>query len=80
MKWETGLLQLCSLLVCVLLWQNWTKNQLINTDGFLSREITWDGRDDFGDQLGKGVYIYHLKVKNPDGQLAEKTEKLVLLK
>jgi hypothetical protein len=40
----------------------------------------WDGKDDFGDQLGKGVYIYRLKVKNPDGMLAEKTEKLVLLR
>ena len=30
MKWETGLILLCSLLVCVLLWQNWAKSQLIN--------------------------------------------------
>jgi len=30
MKWNYGLILLCSLLVCVLLWQNWTKNQLIN--------------------------------------------------
>jgi hypothetical protein len=57
-----------------------TINESLNTFGFRTQGITWDGRDDFGDQLGKGVYIYHLKVKNPDGQLAEKTEKLVLLK
>jgi hypothetical protein len=30
MKLNYGLILLCSLLVCVLLWQNWTKNQLIN--------------------------------------------------
>jgi uncharacterized protein (UPF0264 family) len=30
MKWYYGLILLCSLLVCGLLWQNWTKNQLIN--------------------------------------------------
>ena len=36
--------------------------------------------DDFGDQLAKGVYVYRLKVKNLDGQTAEKTEKLVILK
>jgi hypothetical protein len=30
MKWQTGLILLCSLLLCVLLWQNWTKTQLIN--------------------------------------------------
>jgi hypothetical protein len=57
-----------------------TINESANTVGFRNQGIMWDGRDDFGDQLGKGVYIYHLKVKNPDGQLAEKTEKLVLLK
>ncbi len=57
-----------------------TINESVNTVGFRNQGIVWDGRDDFGDQLGKGVYIYHLKVKNPDGHLAEKTEKLVLLK
>ena len=57
-----------------------TINEAVNTVGFRNQGIMWDGRDDFGDQLAKGVYIYHLKVKNPDGQMAEKTEKLVLLK
>jgi len=28
----------------------WTKNQTITTDGFLSREISWDGKDDFGEK------------------------------
>jgi hypothetical protein len=41
----------------------WTKNQTVTTDGFLSREITWDGKDDFGDRIGKGVYVYKLTVK-----------------
>ena len=57
-----------------------TINQLVNTQGFRSEGIAWDGRDDFGDQLAKGVYIYKLKVKSIDGTFAEKTEKLVLLK
>jgi hypothetical protein len=30
MKWISGLILLCILMVCLLLWQNWTKNQLIN--------------------------------------------------
>lgn len=55
-------------------------NQIITTDGFLSRDITWDGKDDFGDRIGKGVYIYKLKVKSTiTGQQAEKIEKLVIL-
>jgi hypothetical protein len=58
----------------------WTKNQLINTDGFLSREITWDGRDDFGDKIGKGVYIYKLTVRSTmTNKKTEKFEKLVIL-
>ncbi|MDQ1164098.1 type IX secretion system sortase PorU [Flavobacterium sp. SORGH_AS_0622] len=58
----------------------WTKNQTITTEGFLSREITWDGKDDFGDRIGKGVYIYKLTVKsNLTNKKAEKYEKLVIL-
>jgi len=57
-----------------------TINQLVHTEGFRSSGIPWDGRDDFDDQLAKGVYIYSLKVKSSDGKIAEKTEKLVLLR
>lgn len=58
----------------------WTKNQLINTEGFLSREITWDGKDDFGDKIGKGVYVYKLTVKSTlTNKKTEKFEKLVIL-
>ena len=58
----------------------WTKNQIVNTEGFLSREITWDGRDDFGDKIGKGVYVYKLTVKSlSTNKTAEKIEKLVIL-
>lgn len=58
----------------------WTKNQTITTEGFLSREISWDGRDDFGAKIGKGVYIYKLTVKSTlTGSKTEKYEKLVIL-
>lgn len=57
-----------------------TIQQQVQTLGFRSEGIEWDGKDDFGDQLAKGVYVYRLKVKNMDGQIAEKTEKLVILK
>lgn len=57
-----------------------TINQIINTEGFLSRDVSWDGKDDFGDKIGKGVYIYKLTVKSTiSGNKAEKTEKLVIL-
>jgi len=57
-----------------------TINQQVITDGFLCREITWDGKDDFGDKIGKGVYVYKLKVRSTTtGKTAEKFEKLVIL-
>ena len=58
----------------------WSHNQIITTDGFLSREITWDGKDDFGDKIGKGVYVYKLTVKSTiTNTKTEKYEKLVIL-
>ncbi|OIQ21146.1 MAG: peptidase C25 [Flavobacterium sp. MedPE-SWcel] len=57
-----------------------TINQTVVTDGFLSRDVKWDGRDDFGDKIGKGVYIYKLTVKSSvTNKTAHKYEKLVLL-
>lgn len=54
--------------------------QTIQTNaGFRSEPIQWDGLDDFGDKLARGVYIYRLQVMTPDGKSAEKIEKLVIL-
>ncbi len=58
----------------------WTTNQVITTTGFTSREITWDGLDDFGQRLGKGVYIYKITVKSTlSNEVSSKIEKLVIL-
>lgn len=54
-------------------------DQYVHTEGFRSDPIEWDGRDDFGDKIGKGVYIYRIKVKTSEGSVAEKYEKLVIL-
>ncbi|NNC50863.1 MAG: type IX secretion system sortase PorU, partial [Flaviramulus sp.] len=46
----------------------------------LSRDLIWDGRDDFGDKIGKGVYVYKLTVRsNILNKKVEKIEKLVIL-
>jgi len=51
-----------------------------NTTSSLSRNLTWDGTDDFGSIIGKGVYVYKLKVRSSStGMQAEKIEKLVIL-
>ncbi|MCL2167774.1 MAG: type IX secretion system sortase PorU [Lentimicrobiaceae bacterium] len=41
--------------------------------------IIWDGRDEYGDKIGKGVYIYRLTVRNSQGETAEKIEKIAIL-
>lgn len=54
--------------------------QTITGNGNLKgNAINWDGRDDYGDVLGKGVYLYKLKALTSDGLSAEKIEKLVIL-
>lgn len=57
-----------------------TIDAYVETNGFRADPIPWDGRDDYGDNIGKGVYIYILKVKGSTGKYAEKIEKLVILK
>ncbi len=44
-----------------------------------STPIEWDGRDDFGDKIGRGVYLYKLTVKNSSDEVASHIEKLVIL-
>ncbi|MBR9861140.1 type IX secretion system sortase PorU [bacterium] len=44
-----------------------------------SSDITWDGRDDFGDPIGRGVYLYTLEIKAEDGSTEKKTEKLYII-
>ena len=57
-----------------------TLNRSVQSEGLLSREITWDGLDDFGNKIGKGVYVYKLHVRSLSSQAkAEKFEKLVIL-
>jgi len=52
----------------------------IKATSSLSRDIVWDGRDDFGEKIGKGVYVYKLKVhSNMLNKTVEKIEKLVIL-
>ena len=59
----------------------WTQNATLPPSGsYLCREITWDGRDDFGDRIGKGVYVYKITVRSSlTNQRVEKFEKLVIL-
>ena len=59
---------------------NGQTNQSGKSTSTLSRDIVWDGRDDFGDKIGKGVYVYKLKVKSQRlNKQIENIQKLVIL-
>lgn len=51
----------------------------INNAGNRSFEIEWDGRDEFGNQIGRGVYIYQVDVKDSNGKKQSALQKLVIL-
>lgn len=51
----------------------------INTEGNRSFDIEWDGRDDYGQKIGRGVYIYQIDVKDSNGKKQSALQKLVLL-
>lgn len=53
--------------------------QTINSAGNRSSDIQWDGTDTYGNKIGRGVYVYRLRVRTPNGLTAEKWERLVLL-
>ena len=57
-----------------------TIERTVQTIGYRAEPIDWDGLDDFGDPIGKGVYIYKIKVKDINGSTAEKIDKLVILR
>jgi Peptidase family C25/FlgD Ig-like domain len=63
------------------------KTILHNTlaEGYRVNDIPWDGKDEYGDQLAKGVYLYRVKVRGTDvngntAQAESNFEKVVILK
>lgn len=56
-----------------------TFSRVITTEGNRSDEMQWDGKDEFGDKLGRGIYIYKLRVTAPDKKKKEVIGKLVIL-
>ena len=57
-----------------------TINKRAHSDGYRIDGIVWNGTDDYGDNIGKGVYVYKVKVVSEKGDKVEKFEKLVVLK
>jgi len=55
-----------------------TISQTINTAGNRSSDIEWNGRDEYGDKVGRGVYLYKLDIIDLANKKAQKIEKLVI--
>jgi len=43
-------------------------------------EVSWDGKDGGGGEVGSGIYFYQLMVRTQKGGVAQKTRKLLLLR
>jgi hypothetical protein len=58
-----------------------TINTSLTPTGNRVTGIAWNGLDDYGDPIGKGVYVYRVKVRSTvDNSEASQYEKLVLLR
>lgn len=57
-----------------------TLNRQLQCDGYRSEPMAWDGLDDAGDKLARGVYVYRLSVATLGGESADHVDKLVILR
>jgi hypothetical protein len=56
-----------------------TIQQYIQSEGSRVTDIHWDGKDQLGDKLARGVYLYRVYYKTITGISISKYEKLVIL-
>ena len=55
-------------------------NTQLDNNSFRVGPVAWDGLDDFGDRIGRGTYIYRVRVRTPEGLSQEGFQKLVILR
>ncbi len=56
-----------------------TLNESFNGNGFGLYRVRWDGRDNDGDLIANGIYIYRITIKTPK-EIINKTEKLAIVR
>lgn len=52
----------------------------INGEGNRVNTVEWDGTDAGGAPIASGMYVYKLTLKTADGQIAQQSQKLVVIK
>jgi hypothetical protein len=45
-----------------------------------SAVVPWDGRDESGDALANGVYLYRVELNGPQGAVASDVQRLVVMR
>ena len=55
------------------------QQEMVSKSGRIDN-MEWDGLDDFGNPIGRGVYVYQVTVTDSNNEHISETEKLVLLK
>ncbi len=57
-----------------------TLKETVATNGFNGGPIAWDGSNDAGSPVTKGIYFYKLRIQTEEGLSYEKSSKLIVLK
>jgi len=57
-----------------------TIRETVSTTGYRASPIPWNGLDEFGDRLARGVYVYKVTINTKEMKQAEKYEKLFILR
>lgn len=52
----------------------------VNPSGYSIGPVEWDGRNEFGQPLSSGVYVYQVIIQSTDGASTSKSERLVVLR
>ena len=62
---------------------NGTAIKLLHTKvqsvGFVIPPVEWDGKDDGGSRVGRGLYPYSVTIKTPDGEMASASGRMIIL-
>lgn len=49
-------------------------------EGYRVEPFEWNGLDEYGHTIGRGIYVYTIRVSTSEGEVAQQSSKLVILK